>query len=178
MDAVSQGRVQILHAGDSVITQAVAVMSELQRLAKICLSWQWEKSAVIAREWKYLEPVRCYCELNGIPVQMADEEITYFWRLRETQNLLEWLSSRESKLIDTAKLESWFEDRTDNTWLKLLREAVEGYALETGGCGITPRAFHGMARGMGSRNSTPSDRTLAVNRPPGKGIRVQPCRRA
>ncbi len=40
------------------MTQAVAVMTELQRLSSLGPTWEWTGSAVIAREWKYLEPVQ------------------------------------------------------------------------------------------------------------------------
>ncbi len=80
--------------------QAVAVMTELQRLAALDAEWDWCRAAVIARDWKYLEPVRSYCELNGIPVQMADEAPPHFWKLRETQQLVEWLRGSERGLLD------------------------------------------------------------------------------
>ncbi|MBI4755721.1 MAG: AAA family ATPase, partial [Betaproteobacteria bacterium] len=109
LDAVSQGRVQVLSAGADALTQAVAVMAELQRLAALAPAWDWARTAVIAREWKYLEPVRSHCELLGIAVQMADEEAPNFWRLRETRALLDWLLAREPRLIDAAALERWLD---------------------------------------------------------------------
>ncbi len=33
-------------------------------------------------------PVRSYCELQGIPVQQADEDSSGFWSLRETQSMM------------------------------------------------------------------------------------------
>ncbi len=42
---------------------------------------------MIAREWQWLQPLRSFCELNGIPVQMAREESAQFWHQRETQAL-------------------------------------------------------------------------------------------
>ena len=89
-DPVGRGRVQVLSAAENPVTQAVAVMSELQRLAKLDPNWSWARAAVIAREWKLLEPVQAYCELHGIPAQRADEEPPSFWRLRETQALADW----------------------------------------------------------------------------------------
>ena len=49
---------QILPAQDDPIEQACGVMAELLRLAELASGWDWLKCAVIAREWKYLEP-RC-----------------------------------------------------------------------------------------------------------------------
>ena len=56
------------------VAQALAGMKELQRLADLAPDWDWSRCAVIAREWKYLEPVRAFCELHRIPVQMGNVE--------------------------------------------------------------------------------------------------------
>ncbi|OGA46068.1 MAG: helicase [Betaproteobacteria bacterium RIFCSPLOWO2_12_FULL_62_13] len=133
IDSVSRGRVQILPAGMNSMMQAVAVMTELQRLSALASDWDWARSAVIAREWKYLEPVRSFCELNRIPAQMADEEAPNFWRLRETQALVEWLRTRKIKLVDTGAIARWIDRQHRGIWWALLQEAVENYALETGG---------------------------------------------
>jgi ATP-dependent DNA helicase RecQ len=130
-DRVGQGRVQILSAGEDAMTQAVAVMNELERLSNLSSSWEWAKSAVIAREWKFLEPIRSYCEMHSIPVQMADEDMAQFWRLRETQMLIEWLHAREIKLVDTLAIGDWLDGQPSGPWWALLREAVEIYGLET-----------------------------------------------
>ena len=86
---------QILPAGSDPVSQAQAVMAEFQRLAALNLDWDWSRCAVIAREWKYLEPVRAFCEAHDISVQMANEEIPNFWRLRETHRFVDWLRARE-----------------------------------------------------------------------------------
>jgi ATP-dependent DNA helicase RecQ len=132
-DPVGQGRVQILPAGRDPLTQAVAVMNELQRLAMLAPGVDWSRTAVIAREWKHLDPVRSYCELHGIAVQMANEDQLPVWRLRETQHMVEWLRVRETRLVDAAALAAWIEQQPAGTWWSLLREAVDAYALETGG---------------------------------------------
>ena len=61
--------------------------------------WDWSTCAVVAREWSYLDPVRSLCELEGIPVQMANEEFSGIWHLRETQALVNWVRGRDSKLV-------------------------------------------------------------------------------
>ncbi len=132
MDPVGKGRVQVLPAGGDPQTQAMAVMAELQRLAGLDPDWDWARAAVISREWKFLEPLRACCELNGIPVQMADEEAPQFWRLRETQALVEWLRARDGLLVDTHAMTGWLDAQPPGPWWALLREAVDEYALETG----------------------------------------------
>lgn len=133
VDPVTQGRVQIIPAGPTEISQAVAVMTELQRLASLSTDWRWSAAAVIAREWKVLDPVRSFCELNDIPAQMGYEEAPHFWRLRETQALVSWLRGRDEPLLKPDTLTHWMDDQTPGPWIELLREAAEAYALETGG---------------------------------------------
>ena len=136
LDSVAQGRVQILSAQRDPISQARVAMTELQRLAALSSNWNWSTCAVIAREWKYLDPVRAFCEVHGIPAQMGNEEIPRFWRLRETQALVEWLRGRETRLVDGADLRAWVDGRPPNPWIELLREALDEHALETGGAEI------------------------------------------
>jgi len=130
-DPVGKGRVQVLPVGANPMMQAVAVMSELERLGGFDPSWQWERVAVLAREWKFLEPVRSWCELNRVPVQMADEGVGYFWRLRETQTLIEWARGSAGGLMDVVGLRGWVASNV-GPWWELLHEAVAAYADETG----------------------------------------------
>ena len=105
----------------------------LLRLKDLDSNWKWSNCAVIAREWKYLEPARAYCEAHGIPVQMANEEIPRFWLLRETRGLIGWLRERESRLVDETTLRAWLDLRPGGPWTDLLREAIDEHALETAG---------------------------------------------
>ena len=141
LDLLGKGRVQVLPAGFDAITQAMAVMIELQRLATLAPHWEWAGAAIIAREWKFLEPVRSFCELHRIPVQMADEDAPGFWRLRETQAMVDWLRAREVKLVDTDSIEQWLNQQSTSPWWSLLSEAVREYALETGGAELPVAHF-------------------------------------
>ena len=132
-DPVAQGRVQMLPAGSDPVSQAQTVMVEFRRLAAFAPDWDWSRCAVIAREWKYLEPVRAFCELHDIPVQMGNEEIPSFWRLRETRAFVDWLRAREPRVVDGTALADWVEGCPSGPWNDLLRQAVEEHALETGG---------------------------------------------
>ena len=138
LDPVAEGRVQILPAPPDPISQARAAMTELQRLAALSPDWDWSKCAVIAREWKYLEPVRACCEAAHIPVQTANEEAPNFWLLRETQGLIDWLRKRDPHNIDGDSLSGWLDAQSPGPWIELLREAVEEHALETGGGAEVP----------------------------------------
>ena len=136
LDPVAQGRVQILPTQRSPISQARVAMTELLRLAALSSDWDWSTCAVIAREWKYLDPVRAFCEVHRIPAQMGNEEIPRFWRLRETRALVEWLRGRETRLVDSADLSGWVDARPPGPWIELLREALDEHALETGGAEV------------------------------------------
>ena len=145
LDPVARGRVQILPSPPGPIVQAQAAMTELGRLSTLAPDWDWSTCAVIARKWKYLEPVRAWCEAHGVPAQMGNEEIPGFWRLRETRALRDWLRGR--KTVNAAELREWLAGagprppspasgpRTSppNPWIELLGEAVEEHALESGG---------------------------------------------
>jgi ATP-dependent DNA helicase RecQ len=111
--------------------QAIAVMAELQRLSGLTDQWDWSRTAIIARDWKSLEPVRSYCELHGLPVQMADEEMVPFWRLRETQRLVGWLRQPPARRVDAPAIHVWLAQQGSGRWWALLHEAIQQYSLET-----------------------------------------------
>ena len=130
---MGRGRVQILDSGNDASTQARQAVAELQRLADLDSDWRWERCAVIARQWKWLEPVRACCDLVGIPVQMANEEIPGFWRLRETQTFVTWLRERQSRTVDGADLQHWALGQRSGPWQELLDQAIREYILEDSG---------------------------------------------
>ena len=131
LDPVGRGHVQILHAGRDAVSQAISVIAELQRLQSLDRDWDWSRCAVIAREWEYLAPVRALCEREGVLAQMANEEIPGFWRLRETQQFIDWLRARESQLIPVEEVVAWTEEQPPGPWQELLRQAIEEYQLES-----------------------------------------------
>jgi ATP-dependent DNA helicase RecQ len=133
VDTLGQGRVQVLAAGENEVTQAAAAVAELQRLSRLDVNWEWSGAAVIARNWRALEPVRSACEARGIPVQLATEDAPAFWRLRETQALVRWLEAHGQALVEFARLREWLVARGDGPWWALLREGIEEFAEEVGG---------------------------------------------
>ena len=141
LDPVTQGRVQVLPAGDTPISQVQTVVAELKRLSGLSAGWKWSSCAVVAHEWSYLDPVRSLCDLEGIPAQMGNEEFSGVWRLRETQAMLKWLRERESKLVSSAELDDWVAGLPQGPWTELLQEATDEYALETGGAETSVEHF-------------------------------------
>ena len=132
LDPVGRGQVQLIRAGRSEISQARAAMAELWRLSKLSTGWNWNRCAVLARNWEFLEPVRAICESQRIPVDMGNEENPGFWRLRETQYLLSWLKGREAKSVDKSILLKWPGYDQKGVWYDLLRQSTDEYLLEYG----------------------------------------------
>ena len=132
-DPVAHGRVEVLPVGDTPISQAQAAIAELKRLARLTPDWTWSACAVVAREWSYLDPVRSLCQLKGIPVQMANEDFSGVWHLRETRALVDWVRQRDSYLVKSEDLSDWLVGQPEGSWVELLREAIAEYKLATGG---------------------------------------------
>ena len=144
LDPVARGRVQILVSHDDPIAQAQAAMVELQRLSTLAPkapNWNWSACAVIAREWQYLEPVRAWCELNDVHVQMGNEQIPNFWLLRETQALCDWLRGRANAVVNTEALQQWLARQRPGPWIELLDEAVSEHELDTDGAEVPVEHF-------------------------------------
>ena len=140
-DAVGRGRVQVLRVRPDDRSQAMAAMAELRRLAELDSDWDWRKCAVIARNWRYLDPLRSLCERDGIPVQMAREDTSFFWRLREVRRLRDWLGTLANGLVTQSALRGWLADQPDGDWVDVLKEALDDYLLETGGAETSVQAF-------------------------------------
>lgn len=132
LDTVGRGRVQFLKGAGNELSQAVFAVEELRRLSKLVPDWDWSNAAIIAREWKYLQPVRSYCEALGIPVQSANEDAPSFWRLRETQSFVKWLNGREKSALPATDLIAWIKAIPDGPWWSVLKDALEEFAEEIG----------------------------------------------
>lgn len=132
LDPMGRGRVQILNVDGAETAQAEQVMSEMLRLSKLDPLWEWSNAAVIARQWRLLDPVYAYCQANNIPAQRADCDPPQFWRLREAQLLVEWLSERGSNPLKPTELDNFLKRQSDGQWWELLREAIDSYRLECG----------------------------------------------
>ena len=132
-DPVGRGRVQLLSAAASPAGQALMAVDELRRLAALDVDWDWARTAVIAHNWRTLEPVRACCEMLNVPVQHAGEVLPPVWRLRETQAFVRWARQQSGALADTAVLRRWLLTQDSGRWWVLLSEAVGEYDIETAG---------------------------------------------
>jgi len=132
IDSVGRGRVQVLNGEGGVQTQAVVAIRELERLSRITPDWDWAKAGVIAREWRYLQPVRSYCEARGIPVQIANTDLPGFWWLRETQQFVAWLRGRAGSAVLPNDLRAWLNDQSEGPWWAALRDGIEDLCQDIG----------------------------------------------
>ncbi|MFW2356549.1 RecQ family ATP-dependent DNA helicase [Hydrogenophaga sp.] len=136
-DPVAQGRVQLLAIPPGemgpMVCQAVGLMNEFDRLRLLDPEWKWSLCAVIAREWKYLDSVRAWCEINGVPVQVANEDAMKIWRLRETQALVKWIRSQSTQQLSLDEVLSWVARHPGNIWWLMLKEAIDAYGLDVSG---------------------------------------------
>ena len=140
-DGVAGGRVQILQLRGGQLSQAVAAVEELKRLSDLDSDWQWSRCAVIARNWADLDPARSACMVHGIPVQSAREELSSFWRARETQRFLRTLESGDATTIETQEIRRYRADLTGGPWADLLTQALEELLVGEGHAEMLPIAY-------------------------------------
>mgnify|MGYP003377073443 CR=1 FL=1 len=129
MDPVAQGRVSLRDAGGEA-AQAVAALDELQRLSKLDSDWSWRRCAVIARDWRRLEPVRAYAEALGIPIDMANETLPSLWRLREMQGFVRTLLADRTRLLTISDLVAILTAQPQSRWTDLIGEGIGTLARE------------------------------------------------
>jgi ATP-dependent DNA helicase RecQ len=129
LDPVAQGRVSLLDAGGNAV-QAVAALDELLRLSNLDPDWSWRRCAVIARDWRRLEPVRAYAEGLGIPIDMANETMPSLWRLREMQGFIRAMLADRTRLLTIPDLVAILNAQPQNRWTDLIGEGIGILARE------------------------------------------------
>ena len=133
LDPVAQGRVQLLYTQPNPAAQAIAAVEELTRLSELVSDWSWSNAAIIAREWRFLEPVRSYCEARGIPVQLASETSPPYWRLREVQAFLAFIKAERSQMTTAVAMRGFLGQQKDNRWRRLILLGIETFEEELQG---------------------------------------------
>ena len=139
-DPVTKGRVHIVNAGRDNIQQAQAAVQELLRLSALDPSWRWDRTAVIARNWATLNPIRAVALSHGIETHRAMDDFTATWQLKETQELLRWTET-QSPLVQPEATINWVLDQPPNRWNDLLAEALLQLHEETAGNSISTAEF-------------------------------------
>ena len=129
---MTYGRVQVLDVPDSDGAQAAAVVAEMSRMAALDGGWDWSRCAVVAREWRFLEPVRAVCKKMGIPSEMAREDFTAIWFLREMEALRDWLGARRGGFVTTGEMQEFVGGMADSRWVDLVKSALDEYVDDVG----------------------------------------------
>ncbi|MBW7921611.1 MAG: RecQ family ATP-dependent DNA helicase [Rubellimicrobium sp.] len=129
-DPVARGRVCLLDAGPGDAAQAVAAVDELVRLSQLDPAWSWRNAAIIAREWRRLEPVRAYAEARGLPVDLASETLPGIWRLREMQAFIRSLLVDRTRLLSIPDLVAILNEQPPGRWVNLIAEGIAALARE------------------------------------------------
>lgn len=129
LDPVAQGRVSLLDAGGDA-AQAVSALDDLVRLSRLDPDWSWRRCAVIARDWRRLEPVRAYAEALGIPIDMANETLPSLWRLREMQGFIRALLADRTRLLTIPDLVAILNAQPQSRWTDLIGEGIGTLARE------------------------------------------------
>jgi len=124
LDPVAQGRIGLLTCPPGDAAQAVAVVEELLRLSRLDPDWSWRRAAIIAREWRRLEPVRAYAESLGLPVDLANETLPSLWRLREMQMFVRALLADRTRLLTIADLTEILNALPQSRWTDLIGEGI------------------------------------------------------
>ncbi|MEZ5486943.1 MAG: ATP-binding domain-containing protein [Steroidobacteraceae bacterium] len=172
LDLVGQGRVQILPAGRDATDQALAVYTELKRM--MALGLDPRTTAVIARQWKFLDPLRAALEAGGVPVVMADEQAPPLWRLREAQALLGYLEDRQralgSRLIRSDDIQPWLAEQGGSGWWPMLAEAIGEFAEDTQGAEVSLSILRDWLAEWGHANRTKQHGVLLLTAHRAKGL--------
>ena len=130
LDPVAQGRVCLLDSGPGDTAQGVAAVDDLIRLSRLDPDWSWRRCAVIARDWRRLEPVRAYAEALGLPVDMANEGLPSLWRMREMQGFIRALLADRTRLLTIPDLVAILNAQPQSRWTDLIGEGVGLLARE------------------------------------------------
>ena len=134
-DLISKGRVQLLETGD-VAEQAAAILSEMLRLKAHSPEWDWNKVAVLSREWSMLSPLRILCEQQSIPLYRSFPKPPPLFRLREIRSFLEYLKTQKDNWLSHQQLEKLLQtlqgENDTNLWWDLLHRIQSDWLKEAG----------------------------------------------
>ncbi len=134
LDPESRGRVQIIEVSGR-LQQAAALLSELQRTAKLANDFRWSDIAILSKTRDNLHDVRALCEANGIPVArtFAGNSLPNLSRIREIASFLETCKLRRAEFLRATDLEALLEEMgaAKNHWWDLLRALLSSWKEET-----------------------------------------------
>ena len=136
-DNVAEGRVQVLQCPRNPRVQSVIAVEELRRLSKLDSEWDWNRVAIIAREWKDLEFAMAYAKSLKIPVSLANKNKLNIWRFRETTELVNRINLSNSDTLTADYMHKLLSLQQTNRWTTLLGQGIEALREEIGHKAIT-----------------------------------------
>ncbi len=132
LDALSHGRAHILDVPADAIGQAGVVMAEVSRTKGLDSSAGWSDFAILARNWATLDPIRAWCELEGVRYVVTDRDSGQprLHQTREGHALLSLIRVKAQRKISKGALSRWFGLRfrgndPDNVWQSLLGSFID-----------------------------------------------------
>ncbi len=136
LDTLTGGRVQQIQAGDE-IEQAMAVAAELLRLRQLDASLDWSQCALLAREWRLLNPLRAELERHEIPlsIPLPNEIKLSPFRIRENADLLLAIKQAEQHMNRASfwldYLAAQYPVYPENPWVAQLQTLLLDWQRET-----------------------------------------------
>jgi ATP-dependent DNA helicase RecQ len=136
LDTFAKGRVQrIVCAGEA--GQAAACAAELLRLKQLDARLAWDRCAVLAKEWQWLDAVRSAFAERDIPVSLLlpDGKQPPPFRIREHLCLIEAMRAAGQRPASASHwlgmIRSELAAAPDNPWLLGLKGLLEDWQSET-----------------------------------------------
>ena len=119
-------------------------MAELLRIRQLDPTVDWSDFAVLARTHASLEPIRAYCDLNGISYRTGERGgALSSIKTREGHRVLTALRRRPGRLIRSPALRHWLARlaaaEPENPWIADLRDCASDLESAVGGAAV-PRA--------------------------------------
>lgn len=134
IDLVARGKVQCLSVADRV-SQAQALLEEIQRLRGLGTDVSLNQCAVLAREWKELDIVRSFFEAAGIPVSLNWKKSSFpsLARIKENALLLQQLEGNRDESMSASTLLRQLRHQypEGNIWADNLRSLLTQWKEET-----------------------------------------------
>lgn len=119
LDALAQGRVQIVTVPDDAIGQAAIAMAEVCRLKALAPGADWSDFAILARNRATLDPIRAWCHRENVRYRLHEnggKSGPKFHQTREACWLLDLLRIKSGRCLRPGSLSRWFQARfTDTT---------------------------------------------------------------
>ncbi len=134
-DSITRGRVQRIETANQQ-AQAVVLLDEIHRMQTLNNECNLENFAVLAREWRDLDPVRSVFEAAGLPLNVnwgRSNAFPRLTRIREHTVLLEHLRTIRSEKKTASYLLSYLPENAveDNIWQANVRGLINDWSLET-----------------------------------------------